>query len=254
MLGGWLASGVAGSRVMVIDPAPKHAMAKLFADNGIRHEKMPPAGPVARVLFIAVKPQAIAGALPALRSLKNEETVVVSIAAGTPNSALEAGLGPGAVVRAMPNTPALLRRGITAAVPNGEVSEEQRGEVDTLLKATGPVEWLDDEALIDAVTAVSGSGPAYVFFLVESLAEAGRAAGLPDDLAMRLARATVSGAGEMLHRSDETAEALRMNVTSPGGTTEAALSVLLAKDGMKPLLTRAVAAAKRRARELADRA
>src|SRR6202035_3223784 len=154
-------------------------------------------------------------------------------------------------VRAMPNTPAAIGRGISVAVPNGPVSTVQRKLADTLLRAAGAVEWVADEALMDAVTAVSGSGPAYVFLLAESLARAGAAAGLPADLAARLARATVAGAGELLHRSPLEAATLRQNVTSPGGTTAAALDVLMAKDGLQEMMTKAIAAATRRGRELA---
>lgn len=252
MLGGWLAAGIAGGDIVVLDPSPKPEMQRLIAGRGVRHEAAAPQGLTAGVLFIAIKPQMMASVLPALRPLKGAETIVVSIAAGTPVATLEAHLGASAVVRAMPNTPAMIGRGITAAAPNAAVTDGQRRLVDELLRVSGPVEWLEDEALIDAVTAVSGSGPAYAFLLVECMAEAGRAAGLPADLAMRLARATVSGAGEMLYRSDESAETLRKNVTSPGGTTAAALSVLMADDGMKQLFVRAVAAAKKRAEELAE--
>jgi pyrroline-5-carboxylate reductase len=151
----------------------------------------------------------------------------------------------------MPNTPAAIGRGITVAVANAAVSAPQKAVADALLRSAGAVEWVTDEALIDAVTAVSGSGPAYVFHLVEALAEAGIAAGLPEGLAQRLARETVSGSGELLHRSTLPPAVLRQNVTSPGGTTAAALEVLMAGDGLAALMTRAVAAAKRRAGELA---
>jgi len=164
---------------------------------------------------------------------------------------LEGALGNCAIVRSIPNTPAAVGRGITVAVPNAKVSEKQRALSHTLLSSVGAVEWVDDEGLIDAVTAVSGSGPAYVFLLAESLARAGAAAGLPADLAARLARATVSGSGELLHRSPLDAATLRQNVTSPGGTTAAALGVLMAGDGLDPLMEKAVAAATKRSRELA---
>ncbi len=157
----------------------------------------------------------------------------------------------GAVVRAMPNTPAAIGRGITVAVAANNVSAAQRAIADALLRATGSVEWVDDETLMDAVTAVSGSGPAYVFLLAEELARAGVEAGLPEALATRLARETVAGSGELLHRSEASSATLRQNVTSPGGTTAAALEVLMGPDGMQPLLTRAVAAATRRSKELA---
>lgn len=156
------------------------------------------------------------------------------------------------MVRAMPNTPAMIGRGVTGAFANERVNEAQRAQVDALLKVSGPVEWVTSERDIDAVTAVSGSGPAYVFYLVECMAEAGRKAGLPADLAMRLARETVSGAGELMHRSPEPASRLRQNVTSPGGTTAAALSVLMAEEGMQPLFDKAIAAARQRAEELGN--
>lgn len=154
------------------------------------------------------------------------------------------------MVRAMPNTPAMVGRGVTGAYANPKVSDSQREQVEALLRVSGPVEWVVSESDIDAVTAVSGSGPAYVFYLVECMAEAGRKLGLPADLAMRLARETVSGAGELLHQSPEDASKLRQNVTSPGGTTAAALAVLMAEDGMQPLFDEAIAAARKRAEEL----
>jgi pyrroline-5-carboxylate reductase len=151
----------------------------------------------------------------------------------------------------MPNTPAMIGRGVTGAFANGRVTDAQRELVHSLLKVSGPVEWVATESDIDAVTALSGSGPAYVFYLVECMAEAGRKAGLPADLAMRLARETVAGAGELLHQSPDDASRLRQNVTSPGGTTAAALAVLMAEDGMQPLFDKAIAAARTRAEELA---
>jgi pyrroline-5-carboxylate reductase len=170
--------------------------------------------------------------------------------AGTTIASLAEACG-GAVVRAMPNTPAAIGRGITVAVAADKVSVAQRAMADALLRATGAVEWVEDEGLIDAVTAVSGSGPAYVFLLAEELARAGVEAGLPPELATKLARATVAGSGELLHRSELDASTLRQNVTSPGGTTAAALEVLMAVDGFGPLMTRAVAAATKRSKELA---
>jgi pyrroline-5-carboxylate reductase len=175
---------------------------------------------------------------------------VVSIMAGTTIASIEAICG-GAVVRAMPNTPAAIGRGITVAVAARNVSAAQRAVADALLRAIGSVEWVDDEKLMDAVTAVSGSGPAYIFLLAEELARAGVEAGLPEGLATRLARETVAGSGELLHRSELASATLRQNVTSPGGTTAAALEVLMGPDGLQSLLTRAVAAATRRSKELA---
>lgn len=251
MLAGWLKSGVPGASVLVIDPGPAPAMQKLIADNGVRHVTAAPVGMVAGVLFVAVKPQVMDIVLPPLKGLVGPETVVVSVAAGKTLGNLEAHLGQAAMVRAMPNTPAMIGRGVTGAFANGRVSADQREQVHALLKVSGPVEWVDGEADIDAVTALSGSGPAYVFYLVECMAEAGRKAGLQADLAMRLARETVSGAGELLHQSPDDASKLRQNVTSPGGTTAAALAVLMDKDGMQPLFDRAIAAARKRAEDLA---
>jgi len=178
--------------------------------------------------------------------------VFLSIAAGRPIAYFEDRLGEdAAVVRTMPNTPAAIGRGITVACANRHVNGADRAICGDLLAAVGEVAWVDDEGLLDAVTATSGSGPAYVFLLIECLAAAGGAAGLPSDLAMRLARATVAGAGELAYQSEEAPSELRRNVTSPGGTTAAALSVLMADDGLGRLLTRAVAEATRRSRELA---
>lgn len=251
LMRGWLASELSAGDVIVVDPSPRPDMAEFVAASGIRHETAVPADVTAAVLLLAIKPQMMPEVLPSLKPLVGPGTVVVSIAAGTPIAAIERGLGAQAIVRAMPNTPAMVGRGITAAIANSGVTDDQRKAVDRLLSVSGPVEWLDDEALIDTVTAVSGSGPAYIFLLVECMAEAGRLGGLPADLAMRLARATVSGAGEMLHQSPDAAETLRKNVTSPGGTTAAALSVLMAEGGLQPMMTEAVAAAKKRAQELA---
>ena len=251
MLTGWLKSGISGSSVIVIDPGPQPAMAKLITDNGARHETSAPEGVKAGVIFVAVKPQVIDQVLPPLKGLVGPETVIVSVAAGKTIANLEGHLGEAATVRAMPNTPAMIGRGVTGAFANNLVSEEQRALVHSLLEVSGPVEWVETEALIDAVTALSGSGPAYVFHLVECMAEAGRKLGLQADLAMRLARATVSGAGELLHQSPDEAAQLRKNVTSPGGTTAAALEVLMTEHGMQPLFDKAIKAARDRAQELA---
>lgn len=251
MLAGWLKSGISGSDLLVIDPGPPPAMAKLIADNGARHVTAAPEGLKAGVLFLAVKPQVMGAVLPPLKGLVGPETVVVSVAAGTTLSFMQSHLGEAAMVRAMPNTPAMIGRGVTGAFANGAVSAEKSELVHNLLKVSGPVEWVQTEADIDAVTAVSGSGPAYVFYLVECMAEAGRKAGLEADLAMRLARETVAGAGELLHQSPDDASKLRQNVTSPGGTTAAALNILMADDGMQPLFDKAIAAARKRAEELA---
>jgi pyrroline-5-carboxylate reductase len=202
-------------------------------------------------IVLAVKPQAAPAIMSDVARFVGRETVVVSIMAGRPLGFLAKSLPKGtAIVRAMPNTPASIGRGITVAAPNARVKGGMRDLADALLSATGPVEWIKNEKWMDAVTAVSGSGPAYVFLLAESLARAGAAAGLPKPLAARLARATVAGAGELLHRSELDAAKLRENVTSPGGTTAAALKVLMGKSGLDPLMRKAVAAATRRSREL----
>ena len=250
MLEGWIGLGVAPSRLAVIEPNPAEPIAALAA-RGLRLN--PDAASIRPdAVVIAVKPQIAAEIMPSVAALVQPSTVVVSIMAGRTLAFLTAALPrDAAVIRAMPNTPAAIGRGITVAVPNARVTPAQRRLADALLAATGAVEWIDDETLMDAVTAVSGSGPAYVFLLAESLARAGVKAGLPAELAGRLARATVAGSGELLHRSPLDAATLRHNVTSPGGTTAAALGVLMAPDGLDPLLERAVAAATRRGRELA---
>jgi pyrroline-5-carboxylate reductase len=249
MLSGWLAQGLDARGVAVIEPQPSEEITALAA-KGIRlNPSLPQIGDVA-TLVIALKPQTFRDAGAMLKSLAGPSTLVVSIMAGTTIASIGQVCG-GAVVRAMPNTPAAIGRGITVAVAANGVSATQRATADALLRATGSVEWIDDESLMDAVTAVSGSGPAYVFLLAEELARAGVAAGLPAELAAKLARETVAGSGELLHRSELASATLRQNVTSPGGTTAAALEVLMDSDGMQSLLTRAVAAAARRSRELA---
>jgi pyrroline-5-carboxylate reductase len=249
MLTGWLAQGLDAKRVVVIEPSPAPEI-RALAGQGVRLNASPKDAGAIAALVIAVKPQSFREAGLVLKPFTAPSTLVVSIMAGTPVALLEQVCG-GMVVRAMPNTPASIGRGITVAVAAKKVSAAQRGIADALLRAIGSVEWVEDEGLMDAVTAVSGSGPAYVFLLAEELARAGVAAGLPAELAARLARETVAGSGELLHRSDLAAATLRANVTSPGGTTAAALEVLMGKDGLQQLMTRAVAAATRRSKELA---
>jgi pyrroline-5-carboxylate reductase len=249
LLSGWLAQGLDACDLAIIEPHPSADIAALPA-RGVRIN--PPVQDLGAVaaLVIAVKPQMFGEAGPALRALVGPGTLVLSIMAGTPIAAIRQVCG-GSVVRAMPNTPAAIGRGITVAVGASDVSATQRATADALLRATGAVEWVEEEALMDAVTAVSGSGPAYVFLLAEELARAGVAAGLPPALATKLARETVSGSGELLRRSELESATLRQNVTSPGGTTAAALEVLMGADGMQSLLTRAVAAATKRSKQLA---
>jgi len=204
------------------------------------------------VVVFAVKPQSLADTIGNYQRFAGPGTVFLSIAAGKQIAFFEDGLGEGgAIVRAMPNTPAAIGRGITVACANSNVAANQKQICQSLLEAVGEVAWVNDEDLMDPVTAVSGSGPAYVFLMIESLAAAGVEAGLDEDLAMRLARATVSGAGELARQAGQAPAQLRKNVTSPGGTTEAALGVLMAGDGLQPLMNRAVEAATVRSRELA---
>jgi pyrroline-5-carboxylate reductase len=254
MLSGWLAQGLDANSVVVIEPHATDEIRALVA-KGVRLNPPPrDAGQVA-ALVVALKPQAFREAAPSLKPFAGPTTLVVSIMAGTTIAGIaEVLIGKdlgGSVVRAMPNTPAAIGRGITVAVAANNVGAAQRAVANSLLRATGSVEWVEDEGLIDAVTAVSGSGPAYVFLLAEELARAGVEAGLPEALATKLARETVAGSGELLHRSELSSATLRQNVTSPGGTTAAALEVLMGPDGMQSLLTRAVAAATKRSKELA---
>ncbi|MDQ4134719.1 MAG: pyrroline-5-carboxylate reductase [Pseudomonadota bacterium] len=251
MLEGWLKVGMRPEGVTVIDPRPSDEMARFCREQGIPLNPANPAAP--DVLVLAIKPQMLEEAASSVNACLGPDTLIVSILAGKTIGDLRSRLpASSAIVRAMPNLPASIGRGATGAAVNDRVSEGQRLMADALLASNGIVEWLSTEDQIDAVTAVSGSGPAYVFHLVECLAEAGAAAGLPPDLAERLARATVTGAGELLFRSDLPPATLRQNVTSPGGTTAAALEVLMRDpDGMKALMREAVAAAKRRAEELA---
>lgn len=251
LLEGWLGLGLDPRLAAVLEPKPSRELNALVG-RGLRLNQS--AGAIGEVsaIIIAVKPQIAAEVMPTLPPYVGAGTVVVSIMAGQRLSFLEQALSQrAALIRAMPNTPAAIGRGITVAVPNVRVSGRQRELVHALLSATGAVEWIADEALMDAVTAVSGSGPAYVFLLVEALAQAGVAAGLPADLAGKLARATVAGSGELLQRSPLDPASLRQNVTSPGGTTAAALEVLMGPHGLGDLMARAVAAATARSRELA---
>jgi pyrroline-5-carboxylate reductase len=250
LLEGWLRLGLDPKTVAVFEPQPASQISAL-GGRGLQINPNTNSLTNVEAVVVAVKPQAATEALPALASMIGAATVVVSIMAGRTIRSIASALGrPCALVRAMPNTPAAIGRGITVAVARG-ANDSQRDLAHRLLSAAGAVEWIEDEALMDAVTAVSGSGPAYVFLLAEALAQAGVAAGLPPALAAKLARETVSGSGELLHRETAEASVLRQNVTSPGGTTAAALEVLMGKDGLAALMTSAVAAATRRSRELA---
>ena len=253
MLRGWLARGVSAGDVTVVEPNAEvlgdlaRSGLSLVAEGAKLPAELAP-----RVVILAVKPQMMDGAIGGYRRFVRPGTVFLSIAAGRTIGYFERMLGAdAAIVRSMPNTPAAVGRGITVACANRNVSGDQRALCDELLAAVGEVAWISEEGLIDAVTAVSGGGPAYVFLLIECLAEAGAAAGLPRDLAMQLARSTISGSGELARQSPEPAAVLRQNVTSPAGTTLEALKILMAPDGLQPLLTKAIAAATRRSRELA---
>ncbi|MGF1503273.1 MAG: pyrroline-5-carboxylate reductase [Paracoccaceae bacterium] len=247
MLAGWLARGLPTDAVQVIDPSPSDWL-KARAAEGVRLNSGAPAP--ARVAMLAVKPQMMGEAAPGLASLAGGETLFLSIAAGTPMAAFEAIYGPETpIIRAMPNTPSAVGRGITAIVGNAAAEEAHLALAERLLAALGQTVRLEAEAQIDAVTGLSGSGPAYVFHLIEAMAAAGEAEGLAPELAMRLARATVTGAGALADASEESAEQLRINVTSPGGTTAAGLAVLMPE--LTDLMGRTVSAAAARGRELA---
>jgi pyrroline-5-carboxylate reductase len=254
LLHGWLSRGLAAKDMFVVEPD-----AEIRAGTRARHGVMALAEAKAlpgdlrpRALVFAVKPQAMPAVLPAYRSLVERGAVVLSIAAGTAIARFEAAFGARTpVVRAMPNTPAAIGQGVTALCANAHATPAQRQLCSALMAAVGAVHWIEDEAQMHAITAMSGGGPAYVFLLIETLANAGMASGLPGDLAGSLARATVAGSGALAASSEEPVEVLRQNVTSPGGTTEAALAVLRAADGIQPLFDRAIAAGTRRSRELA---
>lgn len=253
MLSGWQAGGIAAGGILVVEPqgsavvgAAGSGLDVVASDGDLPGDLDPEA-----VVF-AVKPQQMAEVASRYRRFAGSGALFVSIAAGTTIRFFEEALGEeAAIVRSMPNTPAAIGQGITVACPNAHVSEAQAAMAQALLSATGECHMVDREALLDPVTAVSGSGPAYAFLLIETMAEAGVAAGLPGDLAARLALVTVAGAGQLALRSEEAPADLRENVTSPGGVTFAALQVLMARDGMAPLLEEAVAAATARSRELA---
>lgn len=253
MLEGWLKSGVRPEQLVALDPAPPPEILALLQKHGIRHNPTVATIKNAEVVLVAVKPQIMEDVLPGVALLKDARPLVVSVAAGKTIASFARHFGAdAAIIRTIPNTPAAVGRGITAMAANENVSAAQMTLAKELLSAIGEVVTVDDEALIDAVTAVSGSGPAYVFYLTECLAKAGVAMGLPEDIAMQLARATVAGSGELMRVSGLPAETLRQNVTSPKGTTYAALQVLMAEDGLSPLMERAVDAATRRSRELAS--
>lgn len=253
LLRGWLDRGLFPAAITIVEP--EITRASTAADRGV-FVVADPAEVTCRdpdVVVLAVKPQQLDPIARGYARFAAAGAVVLSIAAGKTLRALTGLLGEGAaIVRAMPNTPAAVRRGVSVACANSATDPRQRELCGQLLASVGTVEWIDDESLMDAVTALSGSGPAYLFLMVECLARAGIDAGLPAELAQRLARQTVTGSSELLDRSGAAPEVLRRNVTSPGGTTAAALKVLMAEgEGLAPLLRRALEAAKKRSRELA---
>lgn len=249
LMEGWLAAGLSAKQVAVRDPSPPPEMQALLARHDIEANR-DPSGEIAAIV-IAVKPQVAPEVVPELARFASTSSVVLSVMAGRTLGFLEAAFPASPVIRTIPNTPAAIGRGITVAVPNARADEAARALADALLRSTGSVEWIEDESLMDAATAVSGSGPAYVFLLAECMARAGEKAGLPRALAAKLARETVSGAGELLRRSDLEASKLRENVTSPNGTTAAALKILMGERGFAELLEEAITAATKRGKELA---
>ena len=250
MARGWIAAGLAPEALTLVDPTPFPEVAAEAARWGARLSSAVPAA-TPRVVVLAVKPQNMAQVLTQVRPACGRDTLVLSIAAGISLSTLAAGAGTERVVRAMPNLPAQIGKGVTGAIAGRGVAPDDRAVADALLSAAGTVEWIEAEALMDAVTAVSGSGPAYVFHLVEALAAAGAAQGLEPEQAMAMARRTVIGAGALLEADPSPAAQLRETVTSPGGTTAAALAVLMDPDtGLPPLMAQAVDAARRRSKEL----
>lgn len=248
MLAGWLRGGLPPTSVYVIDPHPSDWLQKQGVHIGADLPQSP------AIVVIAVKPQMMQDALPDVKALGTGKTLIISIAAGTALATFQAAFGPDApIIRAMPNTPAAIGRGITALIGNAQASTADLALAEMLLQAIGQTVRLQDETQMDAVTAVSGSGPAYVFHMIEALAAAGVAAGLPAQMAMNLAKATVGGAGELAETADEDPAQLRKNVTSPNGTTQAGLEVLMDEaTGLSDLMRRTVAAAAARSKELAN--
>lgn len=253
MLSGWLARGMTPADICIVEPDATFAE-ELATRFGVPVATTPteiPAGFIPDVVVLAVKPQVMDDVLPAYQTFVQHGCVFLSIAAGRTIASFEKHLSMNAaIVRAMPNTPAAVARALSAAIANANVSDTQTRLCTDLLGAIGEVVWLDDETQMDAVTAVSGSGPAYVFLLAEVMSAAGHKAGLPKPLADQLARATVAGAGELLFQASEPASVLRQNVTSPGGTTAAALAVLMDDDSLQALFDQAILAASERSKAL----
>jgi pyrroline-5-carboxylate reductase len=253
MLEGWLKAGISPQQIVALDPSPPVEVRAAIEASGVRLNPDLQSVQNIEVLLVAVKPQIMDDVLANASGLGKSNPLVVSVVAGKTIAAFEKHFGSAAsIIRTIPNTPSAIGRGITAIFPNSNVSPAQLGLAEKLLSAIGDVVKVEQESHIDAATAVSGSGPAYIFYLTECLAAAGQALGLAPELATQLARATVSGSGELMRQSGIDAETLRKNVTSPNGTTHAALQILMAEPGLKELMTKAVAAAEKRARELAS--
>jgi pyrroline-5-carboxylate reductase len=252
LLEAWLDGGLAPKSVQVLDPAPSSELQALASRYPIHlAQQADTLSDKIDVLVLAVKPQIAATALPDVTSKLSEDSLVLSVAAGKTLAFLQQQCAPAKVIRTIPNTPCLVARGATGAIAGPDVSENQRMIADTLLSSVGIVEWVEDEKLIDAITALSGSGPAYLFHMVEAMAAAGEKLGLSSEMSLRLARATIEGAGELLHQSDLDASQLRINVTSPQGTTAAALDQLMREqNGLAELMSRAMTAARDRSEEL----
>ncbi len=253
MLEGWLKAGANPKKIIVIDPDPPIEVMDVLVQHRIHLNPDLSRVTDAEVIVVAVKPQVMEDVLPNLVVLKSSKPLILSVAAGKTIATFAKHFGTdAAIIRTIPNTPAAIGRGITAMSANANVSETQMNLANTLLSSTGEVVTVENESMIDLVTAVSGSGPAYVFYLTECLANAGEKIGLPADLAMQLARATVAGSGELMRQTGIDPATLRQNVTSPNGTTYAALQVLMADSGMKPLFEKAIRAAADRSKELAS--
>lgn len=249
MAKGWLAAGLKPTELILVDPNPIAPVLKFVDEHGLSLVSSVPEEPT-QVLVLAVKPQIMDGVLVSARDCVSQRTLVLSIAAGINLNTLSEGLGVDRIVRTMPNTPAQVGKGVSGAVAGSGVSSDDRALAEALLQAVGTVAWFDNESGLDALTAISGCGPAYVFLLVEALAAAGQEQGLDAEQAMALARQTVIGSAALMDADPTDAGTLRENVTSPGGVTAAALAVLMADDGMKPLMSRAVNAARKRNQEL----
>jgi len=253
MMEGWLAVGIVPSQLVIFDPSPAKEILTLIKNHGLSHNPDVNSLDNVEVILTAVKPQILDKALEAILPLKSQSPLILSIVAGKTIESFETHFGESAsIIRTIPNTPAAVGRGITAMTANTNVSQAQSKLAQALLTSLGEVVWVENENQIDAVTGLSGSGPAYVFYMTECLAKAGEAQGLNSELAMQLARATVEGAGELMRATGIAAKTLRENVTSPNGTTQAGLEVLMADDGLESLLEKTVEAATARSRELAN--